>query len=118
MIMASITTTTVDPMVCFLEGHVTFLSSTLTSLRNWRLLSITLGSFLTLTALTGLEGFLIGTSFLAMLAVPAFFFTGPASGVPAPADFADSTFFAAVADVFFWPEDFFRFNRPIGLLKS
>ena len=116
--MASITTTTVDPMVCFLEGQVTFLSSTLTSLRNWRLLSIILGSFLPLTALTGLEGFLIGTSFLALLPVSAFFFAGAISGAPASADFVESTLFAAFADVFFWPEDFFRFNRPIGLLKT
>ena len=118
MIMASITTTTVDPMVCFLEGHVTFLSSTLTSLRNWRLLSIMFGYFLPLAALTGLEGFLIGTSFLTLDPVSAIFFAAPAPGVPAPADFAEDMFFAAVDDAFFWLAGFFRFNRPIGLLKS
>ena len=76
------------------------------------------GSFLPLTALTGLEGFLIGTSFLALDYVPALFFAGPVCDAAAAADFVESALFAAFADVFFWPEDFFRFNRPIGLLKT
>ena len=71
-----------------------------------------LGSFLTPMALSGLEGFLIGTGFLALL--PAVFI----SGAPATAEVVEGAFFAAAADVFFWPEDFFRFNRPIGLLKT
>ena len=74
------------------------------------------GSFLPLAALTGLEGFLVGTSLLTLAPVSAIFFAAP--GVPAPADFADDMFFAAVDDAFFWLAGFFRFNRPIGLLKS
>jgi hypothetical protein len=35
MITTSTITTTVEPMVCLRDGHVTFLSSILTSLKNW-----------------------------------------------------------------------------------
>ncbi len=118
MIMASINTTTVDPMVCFLEGQVTFLSSTLTSLRNWRLLSIMFGSFLPLKALTGLEDFLIGTIFLALVPASGPFFTEPVSVVKAPVASDDAVLSATVVDGFLCPEVFFRFNRPIGLLKK
>ncbi len=33
--MTNMITTRVDPIVCLRDGHVTFLSSTLTSRRNW-----------------------------------------------------------------------------------
>jgi hypothetical protein len=40
MMIVRISTTTVEPIVCFRVGHTTFFSSTLTSLRNWSPLSI------------------------------------------------------------------------------
>ena len=99
MIVTSMRTTTVEPMVCLRDGQATFFSSTLTSLRNCVALVMKLSFGLTgAGVLATTAGFLLTTAFWPTAASPLSI-SATAFAVAAVCDLASS---ATADSVFFF----------------
>ena len=117
--MTNMITTTVEAMASFLEGQVTFFSSTFTSPRNWIAFVHIVGPFLRPVGLMALGSSFFGIGFGSALPGAASPATASLCRARACSSFILSALFilsAFLRPFFLGAVGLFRLRRPIGIL--